>query len=253
MAVHSHVERMKIETLAFETRFRDGYRYLDHCGETIVRIRSRNPCWAVTSVNVVGGQLRNDDLNMALNLSSFSMSVNLLKPPIDVHGVEPKVEAYAKEAEAIYEIVTRALRVTETTRVGARFRFVAPADTLEEADRFICRGMDSPLLEKLKESTRSELRDAAVAFVLADQESGHRRRIEIVSQTSQKPGDDPYTGLDGELRTGSVVVDIDTFTRPERGHLERSSLFIQKSYLRAGVIAMELFEWLRLQQPTTRK
>lgn len=247
MAVHTYVDRIKLGTLAFEARFKDGYRYLDRCGEAIVQIQSHNPFWLPQGANPMAGNLRNEDLNMILSLNIIGLSMNLSKSPVDPDGTT--VERYAGEAEALYEIVIKALGVTQTTRVGARFRFLAEADTLEEADRFVCNGARSPLVDHIEQCTNSRLIDAGVAYLVEDPESGYRRRVEVVSHVPQKAGEPPFTGLDREGRTGAVAIDIDTFTRPGRGHFERASLFIQDCFSRSQSICRETFEWLRQRQP----
>lgn len=253
MAVHAYVERMKLGTLAFEARFKDGYRYLDRCGESIVQIQSHNSSWLPSSVNPMAGALRNEEKNIQLVMNTQGLAFNFYKFPINLNGIETFVQSYALEAEAVYHIVVRALKVTETTRVGARFRFQAEADTLEEADRFVCNGVRSPLLDQIETSSRSRLRDAGVVYVVEDPESGYRRRVEIVSQVSQKMGEAPPTGLDREEGTGAVVIDIDTFTRPEQGHFENAGMFIQESFNRSRIIGMETFEWLRHRPTAPRR
>ena len=35
--------------MAFKARYSEGYRYLDHCGETIIRIQGRDRSWQLGS------------------------------------------------------------------------------------------------------------------------------------------------------------------------------------------------------------
>lgn len=247
MAVHAYEEKIKVSVAAFEVRYEEGYRYLDRSGEALVRIRRHDRSWVVVGMNPQSGQLMNSDKNLVLffNTDRCNLGVNA---ELDLNGAEGKIERFAKESRAIYEIVTDSIGVTETTRIGIRFRFLAPADNMEEADRFVGRGSRSPLLEEIEKSTRSRLHDAFVAYIVEDAEKGHRMRVEVSSQFKQKAGTPAYTGLGGEEGTGSACVDIDTFTRPESGHFERSDLFIQNNYLRSRTVALELYRWLRQKQ-----
>src|SRR5262249_15282702 len=132
-----------------------------------------------------------------------------------------------------------------TTRVGARFLFLAPADSLEEADRFVQRGASSPLLDALSEKAKAQPVDAQVVCVLDDADSGYRRRIQLSSVViEQKPEDPPYLGLPGDPGSGGVAVDIDTYTRPEEEHFAKVSLFVQESYLKSRALAADIFRWL---------
>ena len=139
----------------------------------------------------------------------------------------------------------------DTTRIGARFRFLAEADTLEDADRFLRQPMISDLSGAVEAATKSKMRNASAVYVVEDLESGRRKRVEISSVLQHKPSDTPYTGLDPESRSGFVSVDIDTFTRPDKGHYPRSNMFIQESYQAAQDSAVEILKWFR--QPASMK
>jgi hypothetical protein len=253
MAVRANRDKMKVDTLAFEARYQDGFRYLDHCGEALVQIQRRSRLWVVNNVGTHSGQLRNEELNLLLTFNHVGLGIQVLKSPIEMVGSDKLVEILGQEAEATYQIITDTLKLTDTTRVGARFRFLAEADSLEDADRFLRQGMTSPLSEAVEAATGSKFRDASVSCVVEDLESGRRKRIEIVSVLQQKPTDSQYTGFDPESRAAFVAIDIDTFTRPGTGHYPRSSMFIQESYIGAQSAAMEILEWFRRPQSVKRR
>jgi hypothetical protein len=253
MPVKDHVDDLKIDIVAFEARFNDGYRYLDRCGECLVQIQHHDRAWVVQGVNPQAGHLKNDARSALLTISPGALILQRLNMPIQHRGADAIVEQLAAEAEAVYEIIMDTLNINETTRVGARFRFLAEAETLEQADRFLMRGVQSDLLARVQEVTGSSIRDAALVYVVEDLESGHRRRVEIASQILQKPGEPPYAGFPDPSQKAGVSIDIDTFTRPRIGHFERFSMFSQNTFIRSSRIATEMFIWFReLQAGRTR-
>jgi len=61
----------------FTLRFDQGYRYLDRCGEAIIRLESTlDPGWIPGEVSPTGGQLRNFTLGLGANFNVASMNVN---------------------------------------------------------------------------------------------------------------------------------------------------------------------------------
>jgi hypothetical protein len=111
----------------------------------------------------------------------------------------------------------------------------------------VVRGTRSPLFDAVLNIARSEPRDASASFVVEDRPTGYHRRILVESQVTVKAGERVYTGLEKEGEA-AVCVDIDTYTRPESGHFQKSTLFIQNSFHRSREIAMEILQWLRQQR-----
>lgn len=249
MTVHAHEEKIRLTIAAFEARYENGYRYLDHCGETIVRIRQLDRRWILgtTAQNMPAGTaMANQDRGLTLGFGSERLNIGV-QGECPLSGGEKKVEELGVQGEALYELIMGCIKAPETTRIGIRYRFTAPADSLEDADQFVSRGAKSPMLDAVLKATHSDLRDAALYFVVEDRATGHRRRIAMESQVMQKAGEPPFTGL-GTEGDAAVSVDIDTFTRPESGHFQKCNFFIQNSYTRSRTIALELFQWLKQQR-----
>ncbi|OAI47172.1 hypothetical protein AYO44_09980 [Planctomycetaceae bacterium SCGC AG-212-F19] len=238
---------LKVIKLAFEVRYDEGYRYLDHCGETLVRIRRHSKSWVVNSVNPQLGALNNyvEKLTLTIGNEGFTLQTD---EEFDTSKAEKKSEAFGLEAEKLAGIILDTIGVPDTRRVGFRCMFLAPADSLEDANRFMCNVSGSPLLDHLTGSTNSELRIADLTYVTEEPESGIRRRIQLMSVTRLQAGTPLPTGLSSDEGSGGVVADVDTFTRPESGHFTRTNMFIQGSYLKAKKIARQLFEWMRENQ-----
>lgn len=248
MSVHTQNNSLKILAMIFEARYDEGYRFLDHMGELLVRIRRYNPAWAVAGLAQKVVSLIYQEQGLVLNIGVDKIDVSIIGK-ITFAEAEKKTRILGQAAEDLYGLVLEVLKVPRTTRVGTRFGFLAPSDSLEEADRFIWKAASSPLLDAVAAETKSHPREAQLAYILDDPESGYRRRVTLTSVIlEQKPEDPPFLGLPGDLGVGGVVVDIDTYTRPEGSHLGKASMFVQENYLKSRSQATGLFAWLLSQQ-----
>jgi hypothetical protein len=247
MSVHANDEKIKVTVAAIDTVFNEGYRYLDRCGETIVRIRHVDPQWEATATNPQSGQLRHSKKNLVLNFNTirFTMSAS---DEWNLIGAESKVEILAKEAYDIYEIINDVVKPGDTIRVGVRFRFAAPADSLDEADRFVTRGARSPLTDEIEKITASSPKRSTSVWVVEDTEKGLNQRVEVATYVLMNPESPIFTGLGSPSGESGAFVDIETFTRPEAGSYDRLDLFVVENFTAVRRIAKGVFQWLRQRQ-----
>jgi len=200
MPVHPGDAFVKPTTAVFEARFGDGFRYLDRCGETVLKIRSYDSQWKVVETVLTKGQMLNYESNLLLTFESEKMIV----APLDwgktlAKDMRPTVDVLAKHAEMLYTIITSCLEITETVRVGARFAFNAPADTLEEAEAFVLKSNVSEVVSKIADYTKSVPYHVPLTVRLQDDETGYRRAVRITTVTHGKQGDPRPTGLRGDV------------------------------------------------------
>lgn len=243
MALRTRLETLKVPKVIFEARYDEGYRYLDRCGETLVHIKKYSSSWVPGTINPQQGVVVNNKKTLVLTFGNQSMNIST-SAELDALSMEKRIPELATEAETIYKIIVDNLRVPHTTRVGCRCFFVASCDSLEEAQRFVCNALKSPFLDQLLEITKYTVSNATVNYVLEEPESGLRKRV-IVSAVAQVEDESPpLTGLSNDVATGSVMVDVDTFSRPDHGHFREASMFIQQSYLAARGIASKTLEWI---------
>jgi hypothetical protein len=248
MAVHTNEASLKVVTMIFEARYGEGYRYLDHSGELIVRITAGDPLWSVAAFGVQATRMKHLKTGINLNVNTEKIDLSLTEESTLGEG-EKKAELLGKEAEKQYLLTVDTIKSPSTLRIGARFAFLAPADSLEDADRFLSKGVKSPLLDAVVASSKSDLWDAAAVFQIQEPETGYRRRLLLFSSvTKQTPGSVPYLGFPGDEGTGGALIDIDTYTRPDQGHLSKANMFFQDCYFKARRLAVDLFAWLLKQQ-----
>ncbi|HJT76145.1 MAG TPA: hypothetical protein VJ739_02995 [Gemmataceae bacterium] len=248
MAVHTQEGSLKVLAMIFEARYDEGYRFLDHAGELLVRIKRHRPSWAVLSLAQKTVSLVHQELHLLANIGVEKIDVSVTER-LGLLQADKQARILGDAAEEFYNLALEVLKIPRTTRVGTRFAFLAPSDSLEEADRFMRRAASSPMLDAVVEQTKSEAREGQFVYVLDDLQSGHRRRVTLLSAViEQKPEDPPFVGLPGDSGSGGVAVDLDTYTRPEEAHFAKVSMFVQENYGKSRSQARGLFTWLLSQQ-----
>jgi hypothetical protein len=247
MPVQTQPDALKVAQLVFEARFDEGYRYLDKCGELLVRIRRHSARWVPTTPNPQLAALSNEEHKLILNVNTEHM-VLATAEELPSSAANKTIEIFGSEAEILYRMAAEALSVPNTTRVGLRCRILAGADSLEEANRFMCRLPGSALREEVLQYTHFQLRNTSVSYTLEDPESGLRRSLNLSSVARVEAGAPPITGLASDQGSGFVLVDIDTFTRPDQGHLNKLNVFIQESYAASRDLAAHVLHWLVKRQ-----
>jgi hypothetical protein len=221
---------------------------MDRCGDTIVRIRRHKKAWVPTNaINPQSGILANQEDRLQLLMGNEWVNLTTTDEEIELTKAERRARTLAEEAEKLTLLILDSLGIEETTRVGFRVQFFAPADSVENANYFVSQAAASPLGEEICRITKSVSRIADVTYVVEHEESGVRRRVQVVPITRIKPGMTQPTGLGCDEGTGGVMVDIDTFTRPETGNFRRINAFIQESYLDAAKHNAQLFGWIKEQ------
>lgn len=248
MSVHTQDGSLKVRAMIFEARYEAGFRYLDHAGELLVKIREKHPSWVVVGIGPLAATLYQQESRLTCGIGIEKIDVSTAES-LTLVDAERTSRALGEAAECLYNLTVEVLKTPRTIRVGARFSILAPSDSLEEADRFVFKGTGSPLLDAILEKTKAEPREGQLAYVLDDPKSRHRRLVKLFSIVmDHKPEDPPYTGLPGDRGSGGVMVDIDTYTRPEVGHQGKVSTFVQESFLKSRELTKGILGWLLTRQ-----
>src|SRR5690242_9198868 len=101
MAVHTQLAALKILRVIFEARYDEGYRYMDRCGQTIVRIKKHSPYWITGPIDPQRGVITNRELQLTLNMGNESMLVATIDE-LEPIAMGAKVEVLSREADALY-------------------------------------------------------------------------------------------------------------------------------------------------------
>ena len=103
MGVQIHEKGLKVIAMIFEARYEEGFRYLDHAGELLVRIKKQDPSWAVTAVGQQLARLTHSRHKLALNIGTEKLDVSVTEQ-LDLTQAEQQTRAMGDSAEAVLEL-----------------------------------------------------------------------------------------------------------------------------------------------------
>ncbi|MBM4071474.1 MAG: hypothetical protein FJ271_21445 [Planctomycetes bacterium] len=116
MSVHTQSDKLKLLAMIFEARYEEGYRYLDHSGEMLVRLKRLDPAWVVHQLGLNRVGLVYQEHDLALSIAVEKVDISTLKP-VAFNDAEKKARILGDQAAAIYEMIVETLQVPRTTRI----------------------------------------------------------------------------------------------------------------------------------------
>jgi len=167
-----------------EVRYRQGYRYLDRCGDTLVRIEDAMPGWAASDVNLNSGSLENKEQSMKYVFGPSNAA--LTQTQISIKSGE----AFLKHAGVLITTTLDSVKPSGFDRLGIRFfdlRGVASASegiALIERSEFLRSAKDVSKLLGKEPSGRN------LAYRVEDEKSGLTLRVATVRRSGMQLNDD---------------------------------------------------------------
>ena len=116
-------------------------------------VTATRPEWEPVKMLPQQAVFRHKQDSMIADIGNLSMSVQYTEKvrPADAG---PAVERLALAAEYYYELVVGLIQSTRTERIGVGVSFTFPAGSVEEADRFVARSLESPFASLLARAFR---------------------------------------------------------------------------------------------------
>jgi hypothetical protein len=122
-----------LDTVIFEIKYAYGHLYYDRCGQTIVDIEKFNDEWYGQPTNIQIGAAECPSKN-------FKANFNTEKYDFVAERAKTKdISEIAQNAAAIWKVVQANLSLSEFNRIGARYIFLFPATTVEEANSLVSK------------------------------------------------------------------------------------------------------------------
>ena len=157
------------EKIVFELRYAGGHRYLDRCGDTLIEIEERLPDWVPQEINPSRGSLVNLAKNIVFNFNSYKL---------DAGQDDPKgTEDFRQQTALITDLVCKSLSVSRFIRIGVRFYFLFPAESMESAEEMVRRSRFVDISPKVLDACGANVRAQKHVFIFEAENEG--RRIEI--------------------------------------------------------------------------
>ena len=246
MALQYRGDNPLVSMITCEMRFDDAYRYLDRCGNTISRIRNFDKQWVSTEPNPQTSALVHPGFGLSMSLGTERMNVSKNEDTwVKLGKARDVVENLADQVEPLYEIVTETIDIPNTTRIGVRFVFIAPTNSLEDSERALVMMPQSPLSDFILRMRNADLFGVSTRYRIEEPDTGYRRSINIFPVSRLKVGMQRPMGFSDDVASETgVSIDIDTYTRPASGHFQDTAMYIKKSFNSSYDIAFKIFEWL---------
>lgn len=182
-----HGKEPILRHMTCEIRY-EGYLYLDHCGRLLKKLVGDGNEWITAPNPTVQG-------TTAFNIlagTSLGFNVHSARLTLDRTGGDEKIEA--EEAEAFIqqscetlETVIDELEVTELTRVGYREQYHFPAESKEEAEKWIDELGLFSVSPNLLQAFQATLETLGVALVVQGQECSYRIAVNGIERPAQIP------------------------------------------------------------------
>ena len=162
--------RLHLDQVAFEIRYDFGYVFLDRCGQILVDIERTCEGWAAVDAKPTGGKL--EWLDRSFNVNFDALHYNFVAG----EAYKPQIDDIADEASKIWKIVSANLGLTNFIRIGCRFFYFLPTNSIEESEKLI---VNSSLNIKFPESISTKYKTKARQVVVVLEENDMEYRIEL--------------------------------------------------------------------------
>lgn len=176
------IDGFSLAQIVCEIRYKQGYRYLDVCGDTLVTIENNEniPGWAVLEAGVVLGRLEHKEKSMMFGFGPDRAHLTQVGEPLD------SAEAYLTHAGILFKTVYEAVRPSQYPRHGIRFwdfRGVSSVeDGIELIDKHSVLKANRPGWDLL-ERPRMTGRDACLRA--EDDSTGLRLSVSVVRRADE--------------------------------------------------------------------
>lgn len=157
------------EKIVFELRYARGHRYLDRCGETLIEIEEKLPEWVPIEITPSRGSLVNLSKDISFNFNSYKL---------DASQDDPKKTAeFVEQVAPLVDIVCKNLSLSEFIRIGVRFYYLLPTDSMENAEKMVQQTNFVNIAQKLIEACGSNITAQKHIVIFENENEG--RRIEF--------------------------------------------------------------------------
>ncbi|MFH0732148.1 MAG: hypothetical protein V2A72_04400 [Candidatus Omnitrophota bacterium] len=160
--------------IVFEAKYKQGYRYLDRCGETMIEVENKLKNWNAKEANISSGQMQNISENMIFNFSSLKLDLN----QNNVKDLDcTNFFTYSKE---IFKIVSKNLGIKDYIRFGLRYWLLYPIDSVKTGRRILSTNGFFKIDNKIEKMFDKEIKDRNFIAVLEKDKEGHRISLAMV-------------------------------------------------------------------------
>jgi len=244
--------------VVFEVRYKQGYRYLDRCGEMMIEIENKLENWNAREATITGCQMENRSEKMFFTCSSVKLDL------AQYENKDLDVSRFLNYSKQMFNIVSRNLGIKEYSRFGLRFWFFYPVESMKTGRRLLSRNKLFRIDPEIETIFEKKIKDRSFVVVVEDDGLGHRVALSLVYKEGldvEKESDSSLTTAPHKLPKGqkeallvqlgrkkiqeedpdvAVLLDIDNYK--EGPTLEDLEPFIESSAKLSCKNAMNIIE-----------
>ncbi len=201
--------------IVFEVRYKQGYRYLDRCGEMMIEIENKLKNWSAREATIIGCQMENQTEKMIFNCSSVKLDL----AQYDKKNLD--FSSFFNNAVATFDIVSKNLGIREFVRFGLRYWFFYPVASMEEGRKILSANKFFNISTDIEKIFGKPMKDRSFVVILDKDNFGHRISLNLVHKEGvdlEKPADAFLTTAPHKLPKGqkeALLAQLDKKKRDE--------------------------------------
>lgn len=170
-------KKLLLEQIVFEVKYKQGYRYLDRCGETMIEIENKLPGWIAGEAIPTGGKMRNEGENMTFNFDSLKF---------DIAKQNAKdLQNFITHSKTIFNIVSSNLGLEEYKRFGLRCWFLFPVNSQSDGRKILSECKTYSVNKDIEKLFGKSIKDTSIVVVLEEEQKSHRISLTMVYKSKE--------------------------------------------------------------------
>lgn len=157
-----------LQKIVFEARYKQGYRFLDRCGETMIEVENKIKGWIAGEAVPTGGTMVNEAENMFFNFNSSKF--DLAQHYADISNYKNFIDC----SYEFFDITKNNLGLKEYSRFGLRYWFLYPVDSMEKGRDILHKSHIFRENKEIEEIFGKRVKDKSAVIVLEEEEKGIR-------------------------------------------------------------------------------
>jgi hypothetical protein len=160
--------------IVFEVRYKQGYRYLDRCGEMMIEIENKLKNWSAREATITGCQMENQSEKMIFNCSSVKLDL------AQYDNKTLDTASFLTCSTAMVDIVSKNLGIKDYVRFGLRYWFFYPIDSMKTGRKILSTNKFLNVSSEVESMFNKKIKDRSFVVILEEEGFGHRIALSLV-------------------------------------------------------------------------
>lgn len=157
-----------LQKIVFEARYKQGYRFLDRCGETMIEVENKIEGWIAGEAVPTGGYMVNEAENMFFTFNSSKLDI--AQHYADISNYKNFIDYSYK----FFDIAKKNLGLKEYSRFGLRYWFLSPVDSAEKGRKLLHKSHIFRENKEVEDIFGKKVKDKSSVIVLEEEGKGIR-------------------------------------------------------------------------------